>query len=424
MASKLVSSLSWLSAVVLLLVPAASSAAATRGGTNPFFFDRRSFAYTAKTSHGSFKALHAFSGRTQLRGGATDSYRLGLLRAAPRTFVLPSHWDADELLYVLKGRGVITQVPRGREGGDTQEISEGDVLWVPAGTMVYLLNADAKESLRVAVLLRTISSPTGDYMEFFAAGGLEPESFLRAFSSELQEAAFNSRREELERILGRQQKGAFVKVTEEQIRALLSHREGGQSGTRSPFPLLSQKPSYSNDRGQMHEVTAREYPQLRRLDVVVSLANITAGSMEAPSYNSKATRIALVISGEGYVEMVRRRRREEAAEEGGARYEKVRSEVSAGEVFVIPAGQPVVTVAASGGEGLQVLCFGLQAEENRRIFLAGENGVLKELERETKELSFGAPRKEVDEVLNAQKRSIFVEGPQQASRRGAESRLS
>lgn len=198
MGSKLVPFLSWLSAVVLLLVPVAPSATATRGGNNPFFFGRRSFTYTAKTPHGSFKVLRTFSHRPELHGGAADSYRLGLLRAAPRTFVLPSHWDADELLYVLKGlslslsaynsttlslspttnprlmpvltwscrrggRGAITQVPRGGEGGDTQDICEGDVLWVPAGTMVYLLNADAEESLRVAVLLKTVSSPTGDY---------------------------------------------------------------------------------------------------------------------------------------------------------------------------------------------------------------------------------------------------------------------
>lgn len=75
--------------------------------------------------------------------------------------------------------------------------------------------------------------------------------------------------------------------------------------------------------------------------------------------------------------MVRRRRRWEAAEEGGVRYEKVRSEVAAGDVFVIPAGQPVVTVASSGGEGLQVLCFGLHAEDNRRIFLAGRTTFLR-----------------------------------------------
>lgn len=47
--------------------------------------------------------------------------------------------------------------------------------------------------------------------------------------------------------------------------------------------------------------------------------------------------------------------------------------------------------------------------------------MLKELEREAKELSFGAPWTEVDEVLNAQKRSVFVEGPEQPLRRGVES---
>ena len=83
--------------------------------------------------------------------------------------------------------------------------------------------------------------------------------------------------------------------------------------------------------------------------------------MIAPSYNSKATKIAFVVSGEGYVEIVQRNHGE---------YVKVASKVSAGDAFLVSAGEPVST-SALGGEGIQVLCFGLNVKENRRVFLAG-----------------------------------------------------
>lgn len=111
----------------------------------------------------------------------------------------------------------------------------------------------------------------------------------------------------------------------------------------------------------------------------------------APNYNSRAIKIAFVVQGSGYMEMAcphiskqegsRRRRgggesEEEREKEGeeeqgeGPRYQLVKSEVRRGSVFVIPPGHPVVAVA-SPNENLQVLCFGIRAENNEKFFLAG-----------------------------------------------------
>ena len=65
--------------------------------------------------------------------------------------------------FAVTGRGVITQIPRGKKGLSKQEIVEGDVLWIPAGTVVDLVNVDRERGLRVVVLLKTLSSTTGDY---------------------------------------------------------------------------------------------------------------------------------------------------------------------------------------------------------------------------------------------------------------------
>ncbi|KAJ8458937.1 hypothetical protein OPV22_031863 [Ensete ventricosum] len=105
-------------------------------------------------------------------------------------------------------------------------------------------------------------------------------------------------------------------------------------------------------------------------------------------------------------------RREETAEpepQQRVRYRTVRSRVSRGSVFVIPAGHPVAAVAARN-ENLEVLCFGVRAAQNRKYYLAGRNNVLNRLDREAKE---------VDEILQAKPESVFVPGPER--RREAES---
>ncbi|CAL9777146.1 unnamed protein product [Musa acuminata subsp. burmannicoides] len=112
---------------------------------------------------------------------------------------------------------------------------------------------------------------------------------------------------------------------------------------------------------------------LQDLNVDVSIANISERSMMAPNYDTRSTKLAMVVEGRGYIEMAcphrsaeRRRTQEEKGSQGEqrVRYRTVRSRVSRGSVFVIPAGHPAAVVAAAN-ENLQVLCFGTRSENNR-----------------------------------------------------------
>lgn len=118
--------------------------------------------------------------------------------------------------------------------------------------------------------------------------------------------------------------------------------------------------------------------------------------MTAPAYNSRSTKIAVVVEGQGKVEIIcphlgkesersskrsqRRERYEEEEEEEeqdqqsqqGQRYHRVQSDVSQGTVFVVPAGHPTVAIA-SRNDNLQIMCFEIRAEKNERIFLAGKD---------------------------------------------------
>lgn len=155
---------------------------------------------------------------------------------------------------------------------------------------------------------------------------------------------------------------------------------------------------------------------------------LAQGSMIAPYFNSRATKIAIVVEGEAYIETIcphlskqrqsrERQGRGQEGEEGEDQgYKRVRFHVRRGSVVVLPPGHPTVTVASSGEHGkgnFEAVCFEIWAEKNEKNFLAGKNNVWKQMEREAKELAFDMPAREVDEVLQAQSDQIILAGPEE-----------
>lgn len=100
-----------------------------------------------------------------------------------------------------------------------------------------------------------------------------------------------------------------------------------------------------------------------------------------PHYNSRAIVIVVVNEGNGDFELVgqrnenqqgRRKEDDEEEEQGEEEINKqvqnYKSKLSQGDVFVIPAGHPVAIRASTN---LNLLGFGINAENNQRNFLAG-----------------------------------------------------
>ena len=81
----------------------------------------------------------------------------------------------------------------------------------------------------------------------------------------------------LERVFRSQRKGEFIKITEDQIRALNeSKTESWPFGlSNEPYNLLENSPSHSNEHGQLHEATGNDCEMLQDLNVDVSIANIS-----------------------------------------------------------------------------------------------------------------------------------------------------
>ncbi|KAI3910791.1 hypothetical protein MKW98_030599 [Papaver atlanticum] len=384
---------------------------------NPYHFSDQHFSTPVRTSEGHVRLLQKFTEKSELLRGL-ENYRVAFLEANPNTFIVPNHQDADTLFFVVRGRGSITMVRQ--EDKETHNLERGDVMRVPAGTVVYLINKDNNEKLILAKLLQTVFTP-GHVGVFFGPGGEDPESYYSSFSDELLQTAFNTKTERLQRLFGQQRRGAIVKASEEQIRALSPHsRWPFGSESNGPYNILHHHPMHSNNYGQLYQVTSNQYRQLENLDVSLTFANITSGGMAGPYYNSRATKIAVVVEGNGYFEMACPHLSSSSSGSTGrssARYQKVRAKLSRGDVIVAPAGHPIAAVA-SGDQNLQILCFEINARNNEKVLLAGRNNVFNQIERPAKEMAFNIPAREVEEILNNQEETFFFPGPNKRQEQG------
>ncbi|GAB4851056.1 hypothetical protein Ancab_030354 [Ancistrocladus abbreviatus] len=102
-------------------------------------------------------------------------------------------------------------------------------------------------------------------------------------------------------------------------------------------------------------------------------------------------------------------------------YWKVSSRLSCHDVFVVPAGHSIAIIA-SENENLKLVGFRINTQNNQLNFLAGEENIINQLDREAKELSFAMPVSEVEEIFASQRKSYFMSDPQSKQREGGDER--
>ncbi|KAK2415593.1 vicilin seed storage protein [Trifolium repens] len=423
-----------------------SSRQSSQDQENPFLFNSNNVQTLFENENGHIRLLQRFDNRSKIFENL-QNYRLLEYKSKPHTLFLPQHNDADFVLAVLNGRGILTVL--NRNDRYSFNLERGDTIKIPAGTITYLANLDDKEDLRVLDLVIPVNRP-GQFQSFLLSGSENQESFLSGFSKNILEASFNADYEEIERVLLEEQEkeqqhrrdlkdrkrhqsqetNLIVKVSREQIEGLSkkakSSSKRSSSSEYEPFNLGNRDPIYSNKFGNFLEITPEKNPQLQDLDILVNAVEIKEGSLLLPHYNSRAILIVTVVEGKGEFELVGQRnenqqgqREEDQREEEEERQERSKSQVqryrarlSPGDVFVIPAGHPI---AVSASSNLYLVGFGINAENNQRNFLAGEeDNVLRQIHRQVKELAFPGSAQEVDRLLKNQKQSYFANAqPQQ-----------
>ncbi|AES80363.1 putative rmlC-like jelly roll protein [Medicago truncatula] len=413
---------------------------------NPFIFNSNRFQTLFENENGHIRLLQRFDKRSKIFENL-QNYRLLEYHSKPHTLFLPQHNDADFILVVVSGKAILTVLnPNNR---NSFNLERGDTIKLPAGTLGYLANRDDNKDLRVLDLAIPVNRP-GQFQSFSLSESENQQSFLSGFSKNILEAAFNSNYEEIERVLieeneqepqhrrglrkderrqQSQEANVIVKVSREQIEELSKNAKSSsrrsESSESEPINLRNQKPIYSNKFGNFFEITPEKNPQLKDLDILVNYAEIREGSLLLPHFNSRATVIVAVEEGKGEFELVGQRNEnqqeqreyeeDEQQQERSQQVQRYRARLSPGDVYVIPAGHPIVVTASSD---LSLLGFGINAENNQRNFLAGEeDNVISQIERPVKEVAFPGSAQDVESLLKNQRQSYFANAqPQQRER--------
>ncbi|OIV89555.1 hypothetical protein TanjilG_19232 [Lupinus angustifolius] len=251
-------------------------------------------------------------------------------------------------------------------------------------------------------------------IDFYPSSTKDQQSYFNGFSRNTLEATFNTRYEEIQRIIlgnedgqedeeqsrgqeqSHQDEGVIVRVSKEQIQELRKHAQSssgkGKPSESGPFNLRSDEPIYSNKFGNFYEITPDRNPQAQDLDISLTFIEINEGGLLLPHYNSKAIFVVVVDEGEGNYELVgirdQERQQDEQEQEEVRRYN---AKLSEGDIFVIPAGS--------------------------------EDNVIRQLDKEVKQLTFPGSVEDVERLIKNQQQSYFANAqPQQQQQREKEGR--
>ncbi|KAM5569469.1 vicilin Jug r 2.0101-like, partial [Rosa sericea] len=353
---------------------------------NPYYFPSEMFQQKFRSQEGGMYVLERFTKNENKLLRGIRNYRLAIFEAKPNTFVLPHHCDAESIFVVINGRCTCTMLMQDNKESFNMEM--GDVLRVPAGATVYLVNNNNDQTLRIAKLKQPVNTP-GRFEEFFPASSQDLDSYFNVFSDDILESAFNTSSDQLQRVFGQQQQrrqGMVMRASPQQLQALSQHasspRSKGRQSGKGPFNLRNQKPIQANEFGKLFEARPEKFDQLQDMDVSVTCVEVNNEAMMLPHYNSKAIFVVLVVEGSGRVEMAcphmasqSQMGEEEEEEQQQGEQMKVTADVSEGDVFVVPAGHPIAIVAQNNNndrqnQQLKMLGFGINAQNNKRNFIA------------------------------------------------------
>ncbi|PNX72176.1 vicilin-like protein antimicrobial peptides 2-1-like protein [Trifolium pratense] len=375
---------------------------------NPYVFEYKDFDTILDTEDGRISVLNMFDQKSKLLRNV-ENYGLAVLEAKAHAFVSPHHFDSEVIFFNMKGRGIIGLVEQ--DNTERFNLEAGDIIRVPAGTPIYLVNRDENEKLFIAAL-HMPSSPGSaplNFEAFFGPAGRNPESVLTAFSSKVLQAAFKTSKGKLESVLEEQKKERIFKIRKEDVHGMAPKKSiwpfGGQFN--GPFNIFSNKPSFSNQFGSLFEIGPSESKSgLEGLNVMLSFANITKGSMSTIYYNTNANKIAFVVDGEGYFEMACPHYMSSKHRKSSSAYHKMNARLRPGMVFVVPAGHPFVTIA-SKNNNLKIVCFEVNAERNKKLAFAGKKNIVVALDKTAKKLSFDSSPEKVDEIFKRDEEFFF-----------------
>ncbi|KAL8099225.1 hypothetical protein AgCh_031768 [Apium graveolens] len=364
----------------------------------------------------------------EIGDGVNGTYYLQLIEMDPNALFLPVILHADMIFYVHSGSGRVTWFDvdgetngnkhKDKDKSEGISIQRGDVYRLKLGTIFYVHSSlnDERRKLRIYAIF---ANSVGDLHEPVVGPYSGIRDLVLGFDKRVLQAAFQMPEEAVEQITSAKKppqivhavqnssSRTFWEVEAQFIEVFLGRNMYSLFEVNKKKKLSDVYNFFTGDRdvencnGWSTAVSSKQSQSLRGSNIGLFMVNLTKGAMMGPHWNPTATEIAIVLEGQGMVNIV-------CLGTGRKECNNTRFMVKEGYAFVVPRFHPMAQMAFNNGTFVFV-GFTTRDRNNHPQFLTGKRSVLQTLQKHVLAVAFNVSNSTASRLVEPQNDSIILE---------------
>ncbi|MFS8010627.1 putative rmlC-like cupin domain superfamily, rmlC-like jelly roll protein [Helianthus anomalus] len=368
----------------------------------------------------------------KISDGKNGCYYLHFITMNPCSLFLPVYLHSEMLLYVNSGNGTLSWINvKADDDGKLQQVvlKRGDIFRLTSETVFYLQNNVVEpygyhpQNLQIYAifpgsevelqndLLVGAYTPVHDLVLGFDNRVLQSTLSVLPLPLRTRRNKKNNVPEEvIEELRGGENQplivdGQFEISASKGIRALIgtndiynveNKKKKKKKDKMMAFNVFNEDHDVDNCFGWSVVVTSEELDVLKDTNFGVFMVNLAKGSMMAPHWTPNTVEIAIVLHGQGVIEVVCPGIASET------KCENSRLMVEEGDVFVVPRAHPMAQMSYNN-DSFVFMGFMLKQEKESPQYLAGKLSILQRLDRKVLAKSFNVRNTTIDWILGTRR---------------------
>ncbi|KAJ0556897.1 putative rmlC-like cupin domain superfamily, rmlC-like jelly roll protein [Helianthus annuus] len=357
----------------------------------------------------------------KIRDG-NGSYYLQFITLNPRALFLPVYLHSDMLFYVNSGNGSLSWMNVEKDKLQQMVLHRGDVFRLSSETVFYIQNNVVQSYGYQPKKLEIYAIFPGSEVDLqteeqLAGVYTAVNDLVLGFDDIVLQSTFRAPEELIEELrAGRERQPLIV---DGQPQACTSTWDIGSWGIRATLGTMSNdifnvensmkaynifKEDHDVETyfGWSVTVTSKESDALKHTKFGVFMVNLTKGSMMGPHWNPNTAEVAIVLQGEGMIQVVC----PGIASETECKNSRLK--VEEGDVFVVPRYHPMAQISFNNNTFV-FMGFKLAEKDERPQFLRGKYSLLQKLDRNVLQKSFNVKKTTIEWILSNKKEKIISE---------------
>ncbi|XP_076897846.1 vicilin-like seed storage protein At2g18540 [Bidens hawaiensis] len=345
----------------------------------------------------------------KISDGKNGCYYLQFITLNPRSLFLPVYLHSQMVLYVNSGNGTLSWVNAEKDDKLQQvNLKQGDVYGLSSNTVFYIENNVESfqyqpQNLQIYAIFpgsevelqndqrAGVYTSVHDLVLGFDNQVLQQLSVPTEVIEELRVAEKQplivEGQSEMSTLMG--------KVGFWGIRTLLGKK-------KKAYNLFSEKHDVETCFGWSATVASKELDVLKYTNFGVFMVNLNKGSMMGPHWNPSGVEVAIVLHGQGVIEVVC------PGIAGETECKSSRLTVEEGDVFVVPRDHPIAQISFNN-DSFVFMGFSLKFKDESSQYLWGKLSILQRLDRKVLEKSFNVRNTTLDWVLSKKSEDVIYE---------------